>query len=625
MRVNSQLANLQNSLSETRVVDPAPLNHKKSAKFSRRARGILRLVAALITVEASTAEESSKYEPGWRSDWATEKGFLLDIDTDGYNFPSAIAFVSEPGPGPDDPLYFVTELRGRIKVVTRDRSVHVFADNFFQLEPESELPDNAGQVGLAGICLDADTGYVFVTYAYQDESGVLRNNITRFQTQPGAFSLQPQSRLEFRDVFKAHTSGLAHQIGGCQIDGGYLYVGVGDGWNPQQAQNLDALNGKLLRMTLDGEPVPENPFYVGPDRTDARNYVLAFGFRNPFSLRVIDGRVIVAENGIKVDRFLEIQQGINYLWTGDDRVIASNAAFVWTPSIGPTQMDRLESTRTPGFPESYDGGFLVGTSAEINEDTGISAGVMYVPYDLESKRVTGAPQYVIRLVSGEEQIVAALSLGPDGLYFAPLYPYLNGNSPIIRASYSSDHPGEGLLSTTNPRSLMLKYGCLGCHEIFGKGGHGGSKGPPINLDSLAVLFERLNSDAYRKSLDDIDAISEEPQSSYRVARDEMRSAAGWERVRLWLKYRVIEPHFDTRFSSMPNQGVSYQEADLIAGHLLGNTPQSTGPVSRLKRLAPNRDQLSYIAAGMMVGIVAGTLLISLAWLVSRRRRSSIRS
>src|SRR5215208_4372675 len=123
----------------------------------------------------------------WRSDWAVPEGFALQSDTEGYHFPTAIAFVPEPGSDPKDPLYFVTELRGRIKVITNDRSTYTFAENFFQLQPEQELPEVEGETGLAGICLAPEQGYVFVTFAYQDPDGVLRNNVARFEAAPHTF------------------------------------------------------------------------------------------------------------------------------------------------------------------------------------------------------------------------------------------------------------------------------------------------------------------------------------------------------------------------------------------------------------------------------------------------------
>ena len=52
--------------------------------------------------------------------------------------PTAIAVVPNLGSGPKDPLYFVAELRGRIRVVTNDRSVHTFAEGFVGFTPEKE-------------------------------------------------------------------------------------------------------------------------------------------------------------------------------------------------------------------------------------------------------------------------------------------------------------------------------------------------------------------------------------------------------------------------------------------------------------------------------------------------------
>ncbi len=80
----------------------------------------------------------------WRSDWAVADGFTIVEDTTGYHFPSAIAFVPEPGPDPKDPLYFVTELRGTLKVVTNDRSIFTFAENVFSIQTGRRITVGSG-------------------------------------------------------------------------------------------------------------------------------------------------------------------------------------------------------------------------------------------------------------------------------------------------------------------------------------------------------------------------------------------------------------------------------------------------------------------------------------------------
>src|SRR3990172_851861 len=171
---------------------------------------------------------------------------------------------------------------------------------------------------MAGICLDAKHGYVFVTFAYQDNQGVLYNNIVRFTSTPRTFSLTPQTHIAFTDTFAGDESGVSHQIGNCQVVDDYLYVGVGDGHRPYFSQRFDSVLGKILRMTLDGKPAPDNPYYQDDDVTKAANYIFASGLRNPFGIRAVGNQLFVAENGIKLDRLLEIKRGENYLWDGTD-------------------------------------------------------------------------------------------------------------------------------------------------------------------------------------------------------------------------------------------------------------------------------------------------------------------
>lgn len=174
------------------------------------------LALSLVALVPACGPRSDPTRPaagGWRGEWAVETGFGLAMDTEGYDLPSAIAFVPKPGGGPKDPLYFVTELRGKVKVVTNDRTVYTFADSFFLSQPRKELPDMEGETGLAGICLEPNRGYVFVTFAYHGPDGILRNNVFRFQAAPGTFSTRAASRVAFTDIFSSYEAAVSHQIG----------------------------------------------------------------------------------------------------------------------------------------------------------------------------------------------------------------------------------------------------------------------------------------------------------------------------------------------------------------------------------------------------------------------------
>ncbi len=59
--------------------------------------------AYMVLTEKGLAGET--YD--WRADWGVADNFELYRDTGGYEFPTSIAFVPEPGGGAKDPLYFV--------------------------------------------------------------------------------------------------------------------------------------------------------------------------------------------------------------------------------------------------------------------------------------------------------------------------------------------------------------------------------------------------------------------------------------------------------------------------------------------------------------------------------------
>ncbi|GAG02128.1 unnamed protein product, partial [marine sediment metagenome] len=248
------------------------------------ARAMLVLATIACLAGASLAHAAEQ----WQNEWAVAPGFSITSDTKGYDFPSAIAFVPNPGPGPKDPLYFVTEVRGTIKVVTNDRSIHTFAQDIVGSKPPEELPALVAETGMAGLYLDPTHGYVYVSFAYRDEGMVLRNNLVRFESTPEVFSLEPKSKLSFTEIFADQPSSQSHQIGAMLVHEGYLYVSVGDALQTHLVRDLNYTVGKILRMTLDGKPVPDNPFYIDDDVKKPANFVWAYGLRNPFGLTVAE-------------------------------------------------------------------------------------------------------------------------------------------------------------------------------------------------------------------------------------------------------------------------------------------------------------------------------------------------
>lgn len=587
----------------------------------------------LILLLVSTLAYAVEAPYDVRDDWALQDNFEIEKDTEGYHLPSAIAFVPDPGGGPEDPLYFVTELRGSIKVVTNDRTVHTFAEGFFELKPREELPSQSGEMGLAGICLDPSRGYVFVTFTYQDEKGILRNNIMRFDSEPGTFSLKPVSRTAFTGIFADEYTSPSHQIGGCQVESGLLYVGVGDGHIRSDlhrdvysgSQNIDALQGKIIRMTTDGEPVKDNPYYVDGDIKKPRNYVWAAGLRNPFGVKAVDGRIYAADNGSgTMDRFLEIRRGENYLWDGTEWSIGANAIQVLTPSDGVAQLDYNTVDGGP-FPGPYSDRFFLARTGHPNYRKGMAQdrGIVILDYDAEAGRMRSAPQYFVRYTGKGKQVIAGLAIGPDGLYFVPVMPDTAGRSAVLKVLYK-----EGAVSRwSSPDgrdviSLLNSHQCYSCHIIhdYGFGNTGPALGGTVMKQRIG---ERLASTDYEESLAGLDALDTEPYAAYREARKELMQKYGDERVKTWVKYHLLEPMFDNPFSQMPNTGLTENEAARITDYLLNRDKDRAAEIGMKVRSVMSRfiPDLKYrhLVYSFVLGGAAAMLLAGVYTKYTRRK------
>ncbi|HEX6316778.1 MAG TPA: PQQ-dependent sugar dehydrogenase [Gemmatimonadaceae bacterium] len=94
----------------------------------------------------------------------------------------------------------------------------------------------------------------------------------------------------------------------------HLFISIGDRYARQYPQDMDAHNGKVLRIMLDGSIPPDNPF-VG--RAGVRPEIWSFGHRNPQGLAHDSATGILWEtehgprHGDEVNR---IERGVDYGW-----------------------------------------------------------------------------------------------------------------------------------------------------------------------------------------------------------------------------------------------------------------------------------------------------------------------
>ena len=563
----------------------------------------------------------------WRNDWAVREGFTLSIDASGFELPTAIAFVEEPGTEPDDPLYFITELRGAIKVVTNDRSVALFAD-VPNIRPEVELPvDPAAEIGMAGLCLDGVNGYVFVTYSGPDSSGTLRNRILRFDTAPTTFATSPRAVTELAVEISEVLSSPSHQIGGCTVIDASLYVGIGDGHEPHKSQLITDPRGKVLRLTLDGDGHPENPFVNEPG--NVTSMVWAYGLRNPFSITHVNGQIYVADNGPSVDRFMSLQRGRNYQWDGTDQSMSLGVDVVFPVAIGPGQLSFVPhgSSLVPGTDAEV---FYVGMNASSRDHVGLMA----IPYSIVDQQAQDPPfvfvEYTGPAINTAGAGVAAVAIGPDALYFVRLIPDRKGETHILKLEYDPANEHPVIIGRTGNGVNVSR--CQACHFFRGEGG---LVGPSLHLtgpDSFyrkSQLQAKLDSDEFQATLR---SMNEQDLDSLNALRQQVLDSTGDERMFNYVRNKIINPKFADALAQMPNLRIEPMEADRVASFLLGSQTDVERSLKEkliarripraVRELIPTPEtRTGDFLAGGILGLAAAVALSSLVWFALRQRKA----
>jgi len=201
--------------------------------------------------------------------------------------------------GPDDYIW-MTERSGRVSRLNPETGVRTTI-----LDLSSTVYDQS-EAGLLGLQLHPDfenNPYVYLAYTYS--SGSVKERIVRYtyNAQTG----QLGSALILLDNINGNST---HS--GCRLhilDDNTMLATTGDYQNQPSAQSTSSLNGKILRMNLDGTIPSDNPF--GPS-----SYLYTMGHRNPQGLlQAPNGIIYSSEHGPTTnDEFNIIVAGGNYGW-----------------------------------------------------------------------------------------------------------------------------------------------------------------------------------------------------------------------------------------------------------------------------------------------------------------------
>lgn len=396
---------------------------------------------------SQAAPDFSNLARGTPVPWTVDQpGFQVDVVATGFQLPIGIAFVPNPGSETNSPYFYVAELYGSIKVVTRDGTVRDYASNLLNYTlTGNSFPGNDEQ-GVGGILVEPVSGDVLAALLHKVGGSNYPQVIRLHSTDGGLTASTTNIVLDINEV----TQGAAHQISHLSIGpDGKLYVHNGDGQNsPNPAQDLNSWHGKILRLNLDGSAPTDNPHYNAGDGINSADYVFARGFRNPFGgdWRAFDSSHYEVENGPNTDRLARVSSGVNYLWNGSDSSMTNYAIYNWGGPTAPVHIQFIQSSRFggSGFPNNkLDHAFV--TESGATYATGQQAtGKRISEFVLNgSGNLVSGPTSLIRYNGSGKATAAGMAAGPDGLYFTDLYKdsdtcgtcYTNRGANVLRIKF----------------------------------------------------------------------------------------------------------------------------------------------------------------------------------------------
>lgn len=319
-----------------------------------------------------------------------EKPYIIEEFTAGLEVPWAIAFTS-------DNRMLVTERPGRLRVIENgvlaEDPLHIFSE-----------VSSTGEEGLMSVELDPDyesNKWIYLSWAYLKE-GEMKVKVVRF-TDAG-------DQIEDETIIIDNLPAARFHAGSRIKFGpdGKLYITVGDALNRQDAQTLDSLAGKLLRINKDGSLPNDNPFKGSP--------IWSYGHRNSQGIdwHPETGELYSSEHGPSVfdgasggDEVNRIVKGGNYGWplVSHNRTLEGTIPPIiqYTPAEPPGSFLIYSGDEIPQFKNNLFFGSLKGE------------GILRIILDEND------PDKVIsseKLVTGEYGRIREVMQGPDGfIYF----------------------------------------------------------------------------------------------------------------------------------------------------------------------------------------------------------------
>jgi aldose sugar dehydrogenase len=297
--------------------------------------GMLRVFSFLILTSATIVQAQAER-------MQTNKGVKVQVENlvSGLNHPWGMAFL------PGNRLLITERNTGHLYILDTDHTLS---------KPLKGVPEVRahGQGGLMDVALDPqfeENNYIYLSYAKPGKGGTAATALGRGKFADGRID-------NFQDIFvqEPYLDGPNHF--GNRIafspDGTYLFLGLGERFQFDPAQDLSNHLGKVIRIYPDGRVPEDNPF-AGQEK--AEDEIWSLGHRNieALAFQPETGVLWAGEMGPKGgDELNKIEKGANYGWPvvswGDHyggtripdpptRQEFKDAVVHWTPVISPSGM-----------------------------------------------------------------------------------------------------------------------------------------------------------------------------------------------------------------------------------------------------------------------------------------------
>ncbi len=369
--------------------------------------------------------------------------------------------------GPDDYLW-VSERNGRVQRI----GINSVSGGFAGFVPDVQETGEAGLLGMA-VNIEDDTIRVYVVYANSVHNDV---RLVRFDFEIS--SKHPGNRLVNSVPLLTGLPLNAIHVGSrLKIVEGKLFMTFGDAASAELAQDPAALNGKILRMNLDGTAPDDNPWANSPY---PYNLIWSTGHRNPQGLVFgPNGILYSSEHGPNTDDEINIiEKGRNYGWPNVQgycdtplEVAFCTGANVaepikaWTPTLAVAGLEYYQGTLFPDWNGSLllttlkendlrllklssDGKTIVEEKIYLDKELGRLRDVCVSPEGrvfvaVSNKDGRGTPK------NGDDRIVELAPAGPLPIIHSPTSPTFADSIVCIKENFEVSFATTGNFAPGN--------------------------------------------------------------------------------------------------------------------------------------------------------------------------------